>query len=161
MIDVLLQNLERGPGQNAASIPALEIIPSMHIGLWPGTRNGVMLGKVKAKEFRDWTKLTLSDHTTGFSEKALNTIHGRKYQFQISGWYPGDTEDLRKFLGITEWAKFAVRIRDAHNLVRIIGNNLYGLEMDFDSAIPAEMSGKRGTMISLSGELNEPSSIEY
>ncbi len=161
MIDVLLQNLDRGSGQNAASIPALEILPCIHIDVWPGARSGVMLGIIQPKQFRSWTRLYLTDHTKDFSEKATNTVHGRKYTFQVSGFYPGDSEDLRRLLGITEWVKFAVRIRDTYSVTRIIGNNLYGLELEFESMIAAEMGGRRGTVMTFSGELTEPSAIEY
>jgi hypothetical protein len=161
MIDVLLENLERGSGQNAASIPEIEVLPCIHVDLWPGSRNGAMLGIVKVKEFRDWIRLYMTDQTAGFSEKRIMTPHGRKYSFQISGFYPGDSEELRRFLGVTEWVKFILRIRDTHNVTRIVGNNLYGLEVDTESMIPAEMSGRRGTMITFYGELTESSAIAY
>ena len=161
MIDVLLQNLERGFGQNAGSIPSLELLPCMHVDLWPGARNGMMLGLIKLKAFRDWTKLYLTDHTTGFSEKVINTSHGRKYSFQINGFYPGDSQELRQFIAITDAVKFIARIRDAHGMVRIVGNNCYGLEFDMDSMIAAEMGGKRGTSFTLSAELPDSSALAY
>jgi hypothetical protein len=161
MIDVLLQNLDRGPGQNAASIAGLEILPCMHVDLWPGSRNGMMLGKIKVKEFRDWTKLYLTDHSPAFTETQSGTAHGRKYTYQVAGFYPGDSAELRQFLGITEWVKFIVRIRDTHGVVRIIGDSLYGLEVDAESMIAAEMAGRRGTMVTFSGELAMPSALDY
>jgi hypothetical protein len=161
MIDVLLQNLDRGPGQNAASIAGLEILPCMHVDLWPGSRSGQMLGKIKVKEFRDWTKLYLTDHTPAFSETQANTAHGRKYSYQVTGFYPGDSAELRTFLGVTEWVKFFVRIRDTYGVLRIIGDNLYGLEVDAESMIAAEMAGRRGTMITFSGGLASPSVLDY
>lgn len=161
MIDVLLQNLDRGSGQNAASIPEIQILPCIHVDLWPGTRSGVMLGIIKPKEFRDWTRLYLVEHSKDYTEKAVNTAQGRKYAFQVTGFYPGDSEDLRRLLGIAEWAKFILRVRDTHGLTRIIGNNLYGLELEYESMISAEMGGRRGTSMTFSGELTEPSAIEY
>lgn len=161
MIDVLLQNLERGSGQNAASIPGLEILPCMHVSLWPGARSGMMLGVIGVQAPHDWIKLYQSEHSAGFQEKIVPTVHGRKYVYQFSGFYPGDSEELRRFLGITEWVKFILRIRDTYGLVRIVGNNLYGLEVDLESMISADMGGRRGTMITFSGELADPSAIEY
>ncbi len=161
MIDVLLQNLERGPGQNAASVAGLEILPCMHVDLWPGSRNGQMLGKIKVKEFRDWTKLYFTDHTAALTETQANTAHGRKYTYQVTGFYPGDSTELRTFLGITEWVKFIVRIRDTYGMVRIIGDSLYGLEVDSESMIAAEMGGRRGTIINFSSDLPFASALEY
>lgn len=161
MIQLSIPNLDRGSGHNAAAIPGFEILPCDHVDIWPGVRSGVLLGKIKLKEFRDWSKLYFADFTKDFSEKATNTNHGRRYVYQVSGFYPGDNEELRRLLGITEWIKFIVRIRDTQNMVRVIGNQAYGLELDYDSMISTEMGGQRGTMVTFSGELPDPSALEY
>ena len=71
------------------------------------------------------------------------------------------SQELRQFIAITDAVKFIARIRDAHGLVRIVGNNFYGLEFDMDSMIAAEMGGKRGTSFTLSAELPDPSALAY
>lgn len=157
----LFESLNRGDGQNAASIPKVQIIPCSHIQSWPGTRLGKMSGQILIGTNLNWASLYNTDQSRSYSEKVTDTVHGRKYSFQVAGFYPGDSEDLRRYLAITEWIPFIVRITDAHGLTRIIGTDKFGLEMEYDSMIAADMGGKRGTMLTFSGELPVPSALEY
>lgn len=33
----------------------------------------------------------LTDHSPAFTETQTNTAHGRKYTYQVTGFYPGDS----------------------------------------------------------------------
>ena len=158
----LFEGLNRNEfGQNAAAVSNLQILPCSHVKLWPGTRLGKMSGAVLVNTNLQWARLYLTDQTGSFSEKSSMTDHGRKYSFQISGFYPGDSEDLRRFLNLTEWVQFIVRVTDAHGISRIIGTDQFGLELDYDSMIASEMGGRRGTSMTFSGDLPVGSALEY
>lgn len=158
----LFEGLNRNEfGQNAAALPGLQILPCSHVKLWPGSRLGKMSGAILVNTNLQWARLYLTDQTAAFSEKMSLTDHGRKYSFQVGGFYPGDSEDLRRFLSLAEWIPFIVRVTDTHGLTRIIGTDKFGLELDFDSMIAAEMAGRRGTTMTFSGELPVGSALEY
>jgi len=160
-MSTLFNSLERGEGQNAASIPKIQILPCAHIQTWPGSRLGKMSGAILVRPNLQWATIYNTDQSRAYSEKAIETVHGRKFAFQFSGFHPGDSEDLRRFLGVTDWVPFIARVVDAHGLVRIVGTDKFGIEMNYESMIAAEMGGKRGTMITFSGELPVPSALEY
>lgn len=151
-------NIERPRNlQNASAISRIHIVDVSDIHTITIAGNQVL--DVTLKPTREWSYIYFTDFTSSYSEVATTTVNGRVYRYDIQGFYPTDTEELRQFLAVSEMRKFVIAVRDVHGVVRIVGNKNLGLELDYDSSISAEMGGRRGTQIRLFGELPIPSSI--
>ncbi|GAB2780468.1 hypothetical protein GCM10027275_25010 [Rhabdobacter roseus] len=158
---MILESLNRGDGQNAAAIPRIELLPCRYVTRWPGSRNGILSGTIGLATTAQWVRLYLTDQTAGFQESMKNTVQGRLHSFRVEGFYPGDSEELRRFLGLTDWERLLCRITDTQDRTRVIGSRDSGLELDYDSVIEAEMGGRRGTRMAFAGEMAIGSALYF
>ncbi|GAB3956697.1 hypothetical protein GCM10028805_47360 [Spirosoma harenae] len=104
-----------------------------------------------------WFSIYGTEGTKDYQEEQQMTENGPVWAVKLSLYLPGDSPLNRSSLDEMVRHRFIIEVQDNLGLWRRIGTPEQNLELTYQFGISAAAGGRRGTVLTFSGQLTSPS----
>jgi hypothetical protein len=143
--------IERYLGTNYGSLVLIEYVAIQNITSFSPASTGKINGAgIGFQPGTGWTSIYFSEDNMGHRQLQQNDNGGESWTQTISGFTPGDQDDIEAGLLSLVGSRFITRITRANGLVKIVGTLQFPLNLILDSNTQMTVPGAAGTLITFS-----------
>jgi hypothetical protein len=149
---IIMNQLEWISDINPSGVLDMECAPYQ---LLIGKAREFAIGDLLLTDGSPWLKIYFTLATKSYTEKEVNGDHGKSYQIEASGFFPGDSVLIRNRLESMKQHRWVLRMRDNAGIRRRIGMGREALDFVTDFKVDPAMAGERGYLFQWSGLLSQ------
>lgn len=148
----MLTNFPTPKGYNLAGLVSFQFIHFSAIDSFAGIFDGKILTPPTLKVGETWFNGYGTIYSLNYNEKGNNNDNGKYYDQTISGFIPGDKQDLINLMDVMEADYFVLLIKDSNHQTRMVGG--YGCPMVFNATFDSgsARSDSKGYTFTFSGQ---------
>ena len=123
----MLTNFPKSNSYNLGGLRSFQFVHRSAISAWPGIFNGKVLTPISLKEGFEWLTGYATPETLSFSENSKDEQNGPYYEKEITGFVPGNKDELIDLMNKMDGHEFVLIVKDPNNQTRLVGSHGFPL----------------------------------
>lgn len=119
----MLKNFPISKTYNLGGLVGFKFIHSSAVETWPGVFNGKVTTSLTLKAGHEWLTGYSTPETLSFDEEGDDNPNGPIYDRLISGFVPGEKDELLDLMSQMQGQEFILLIKDPNQKQRLIGSH--------------------------------------
>lgn len=148
----MIANFPKKKSYNPGGLRTFKFVPVSFILSYPAIIDGKINSALQLLPGKEWLTGYSTPYTLEYSENAKKSTQGDYYDQSLSGFAPGDHEDLLDVIQSLNDQYFILLVEDARGQLRLVGGYGFPLAFTADFSSGSSRSDSKGFSFEFSGQ---------